>query len=263
MTAGAVRRAARCQGLSGHRQDVLPPVDHRHQSRRHAPHQSQRERGRNTQGAGCRVPRHDPRQRSPGLLQGRDRGPDRRSAAARQDRPFRWTCAGSTPSSIARPSSSWAASNPPHQAIEALARPFTATDPEPFLPVGEYVLQTRGRRTARPARTQHRRGAGSLRPPLPVHAGANPRGRDGPGNRPRTTDLQPPEGVRAEQPPFDLTVDRVMTWPEMRPSQFVRAFARHGVLAALTARPNPLFFRPVQGSKNASEAIAELPKKQP
>jgi hypothetical protein len=30
--------------------------------------------------------------------------------------------------------------------------------------------------------------------------------------------------------PLDLTVDRVMTWPEMRPGKFVRAFARHGVL---------------------------------
>jgi hypothetical protein len=35
---------------------------------------------------------------------------------------------------------------PSAQAIEALTRPFTATDAEPFLPVGEYVLQARGRR---------------------------------------------------------------------------------------------------------------------
>jgi hypothetical protein len=35
---------------------------------------------------------------------------------------------------------------PSAQAIEMLTRPFTAPDPEPFLPVGEYVLQARGRR---------------------------------------------------------------------------------------------------------------------
>ena len=30
--------------------------------------------------------------------------------------------------------------------------------------------------------------------------------------------------------PLDLTVDRTMTWSELRPGKFVRAFARHGVL---------------------------------
>ncbi len=35
---------------------------------------------------------------------------------------------------------------PSAQAIEALTRPFCATDPEPFIPVGEYVPQSRGRR---------------------------------------------------------------------------------------------------------------------
>jgi hypothetical protein len=30
--------------------------------------------------------------------------------------------------------------------------------------------------------------------------------------------------------PLDLTVDRAMTWPELRPSKFARAYARHGVL---------------------------------
>ena len=35
---------------------------------------------------------------------------------------------------------------PSAQAIEALTRPFIDTDAEPFLPVGEYVLQDRGRR---------------------------------------------------------------------------------------------------------------------
>ena len=59
-------------------------------------------------------------------------------------------CVGSMPSSIARPSSSWAASSPPPKRSRRLTRPFTATDPEPFLPVGEYVLQTRGRRMRDP-----------------------------------------------------------------------------------------------------------------
>jgi hypothetical protein len=35
---------------------------------------------------------------------------------------------------------------PSAQAIEALTRPFCATDAEPFIPIGEYVLQSRGRR---------------------------------------------------------------------------------------------------------------------
>jgi hypothetical protein len=39
---------------------------------------------------------------------------------------------------------------PSAQAIETLTRPFTETDAEPFLPVGEYVLQARGRRMRDP-----------------------------------------------------------------------------------------------------------------
>ena len=42
-------------------------------------------------------------------------------------------CAGSTATSTARPSWSWVASSPPN-AIEALTRPFCASDPEPFIP---------------------------------------------------------------------------------------------------------------------------------
>jgi hypothetical protein len=30
--------------------------------------------------------------------------------------------------------------------------------------------------------------------------------------------------------PLDLTVDRAMTWPELRPGKFAKAYARHGVL---------------------------------
>ena len=30
--------------------------------------------------------------------------------------------------------------------------------------------------------------------------------------------------------PLDLTVDRALTWPELRPGKFAKAFARHGVL---------------------------------
>ena len=35
---------------------------------------------------------------------------------------------------------------PSPEAIEALTRPFCATDAEPFIPIGEYALQSRGRR---------------------------------------------------------------------------------------------------------------------
>jgi hypothetical protein len=30
--------------------------------------------------------------------------------------------------------------------------------------------------------------------------------------------------------PLDLTVDRAMTWPELRPDKFAKAYARHGIL---------------------------------
>ena len=50
---------------------------------------------------------------------------------------------------------------PPAAVIETLARPFTATDAEPFLPVGEYVPQLRGRRMRGPRSAQRDRGAGS------------------------------------------------------------------------------------------------------
>ena len=59
---------------------------------------------------------------------------------------------------------------PSAQAIEALTRPFCATDPEPFLPVGDYVLQSRGRRMRDPDAPNVAHARGSLRSPLPSHA---------------------------------------------------------------------------------------------
>ena len=64
--------------------------------------------------------------------------------------------------------------------------------------------------------------------------------------------------------PLDLTVDRVMTWPEMRPSRLVRAFARHGVLPLSPADLTRCFsdlFKDVKSAENAIAAAKKLPVK--
>ena len=118
---------------------------------------------------------------------------------------------------------------PSAQTIEALTRPFCATDPEPFIPIGEYAPQSRGRRM---------RNGGPNVVEVQVH----------PDTRCQTSLEQLREAEIAQaidrvRPVFnrrriivltnialDLTVDHALTWRELRPGKFAYAFARHGVL---------------------------------
>jgi hypothetical protein len=119
---------------------------------------------------------------------------------------------------------------PSAQAIEALTRPFAATDPEPFLPVGEYVLQTRGRRMRDP-------DAPNL---VEAQVHFDPRCQAMLEQIREAEMVQAIDRVRPifnhrkvfvlNNLPLDLTVDRAMTWPELRPGKFAKAYARHGVL---------------------------------
>ena len=118
---------------------------------------------------------------------------------------------------------------PSAQAIETLTRPFTATDPEPFIPMGEYVLQSRGRRM---------RDGGPNVVEVQVHP--DPRCQ---AMLEQVREAEIVQAVDRVRPVFnrrkifvltnlalDLTVDQAMPWPELRPGKFVHAFARHGVL---------------------------------
>ena len=119
---------------------------------------------------------------------------------------------------------------PSAQAIEALTRPFCATDPEPFLPVGEYVLQSRGRRMRDPdaANVAHAQ----------VHF--DPRCQAVLEQIREAEMVQAIDRVRPifnhrkvfilNSLPLDLTVDRILTWSELRPGSFAKAYARFGVL---------------------------------
>ena len=118
---------------------------------------------------------------------------------------------------------------PSAQAIEALTRPFTAADAEPFLPAGEYVLQARGRRM---------RDGGPNVVEVQVHP--DPRCQAMLEQVREAEIVQAIDRVRPvfnrrkllvlNNLPLDLTVDHAMPWPELRPGKFVHAFARHGVL---------------------------------
>jgi hypothetical protein len=148
---------------------------------------------------------------------------------------------------------------PSPQAIEALTRPFCATDAEPFIPIGEYVLQSRGRRM---------RNGGPNVAELQVH----------PDTRCQAMLEQVREGEIAQaidrvRPVFnrrrivvltkvalDLTVDHALTWPELRPGKFAYAFARHGVLplsAGDLCRAFPTLW---PTAKEAENAVAYLDK---
>jgi hypothetical protein len=59
--------------------------------------------------------------------------------------------------------------------------------------------------------------------------------------------------------PLDLTVDHALTWPELRPSNFVRAFARVGVLP-LCAPTLFFFFSDLWTSKAAAAKALERAK---
>jgi hypothetical protein len=118
---------------------------------------------------------------------------------------------------------------PSPQAIEALTRPFCATDAEPFIPIGDYVLQSRGRRI---------RNGGPNVVEVQVH----------PDHRcqamlEQIREAEIVQAIDRVRPVFnrrriivltslalDITVDRAVPWTVLRPDKFTHAFARHGVL---------------------------------
>jgi hypothetical protein len=118
---------------------------------------------------------------------------------------------------------------PSAQAIEALTRPFCTTDPEPFIPIGEYVAQFRGRRM--------RNGGANV---VEVQVHPDPRCQ---AMLEQVREAEIAQAVDRVRPVFnrrriivltnvalDLTVDYALTWPELRPGKFAYAFAQHGVL---------------------------------
>jgi hypothetical protein len=118
---------------------------------------------------------------------------------------------------------------PSAQAIEALTRPFCATDTEPFIPIGEYVLQSRGRRM--------RHGGENV---VKVQVHPDPRCQ---AMLEQVREAEIAQAVDRVRPVFnrrriivltnialDLTIDHAATWPELRPGKFAYAFAQHGVL---------------------------------
>jgi hypothetical protein len=118
---------------------------------------------------------------------------------------------------------------PSAQAIEALARPFCATDAEPFMPVGEYALQVRGRRM---------RHGGPNVVEVQVHSDTRCQ-----AMLEQVREAEIAQAIDRVRPVFnrrriivltnvalDLTIDHALTWPELRPGKFAVAFARHGVL---------------------------------
>lgn len=118
---------------------------------------------------------------------------------------------------------------PSAQAIEALTRPFCATDSEPFIPIGEYVVHSRGLRM--------RRGGSNV---VEVAVHPDPRCQAMLEQVREAEIVQAIDRVRPVHNrrriivltniPLDLTVDCTLTWPELRPGKLAYAFARHGVL---------------------------------
>jgi hypothetical protein len=119
---------------------------------------------------------------------------------------------------------------PPAAAVEALARPFTATDAEPFLPVGEYAWQCRGRRMRDPEAANVTQA--QVHPDTRCQAMLE-----------QVREAEMVQAVDRVRPVFnhrrvfvlsdlslDLTVDHAMTWSGLRPSKLAHAFARYGVL---------------------------------
>ena len=131
---------------------------------------------------------------------------------------------------------------PSAQAIEALTRPFCADDPAPFLPVGEYVLQTRGRRMRDPE-------AFNLIE-VQVHFDARCQ-----AVLEQIREAEMVQAIDRVRPvfnrrkifvlnnlPLDLTVDRAMTWPELRPGKFALAYARAWCPATFSRAILPVVF---------------------
>jgi hypothetical protein len=151
---------------------------------------------------------------------------------------------------------------PSAQAIEALTRPFTAADAAAFVPVGEYVLQSRGRRMRHPDA------------PNVVEAQVHFDSRC----QSMLEQIREAEMVQASDRvrpifnhrkvfvlnnlPLDLTVDRAMTWPELRPGKFVQAFSRYGVLP-LSAGDLTRCFSDLWGSQAVAEKALERVRKTP
>jgi hypothetical protein len=142
---------------------------------------------------------------------------------------------------------------PSAQAIEALTRPFAAADAEPFLPVGEYVLQSRGRRM---------RNGGPNVAEVQVHPDTRCQ-----AMLEQVREAEIAQAIDRVRPVFnwrrilvltnvalDLTVDHALTWPELRPGKFAYAFARHGVLplsAGDLCRGFPSLWPTVKEAENA------------
>jgi hypothetical protein len=118
---------------------------------------------------------------------------------------------------------------PSAEAIEKLTRPFCATDAEPFIPIGEFVVQSRGRRM---------REDGPNVVEVQVHP--DPRCQ---AVLEQVREAEIAQAIDRVRPVFnrrriivltsivlDLTVDHARTWPELRPGKFADAFGRHGVL---------------------------------
>jgi hypothetical protein len=149
---------------------------------------------------------------------------------------------------------------PSAQAIEALTRPFAATDPEPFLPVGEYVMQTRGRRMRDPDAPNVAEAQ--------VHF--DPRCQAVLEQIREAEMVQAIDRVRPifnhrkvfvlNNLPLDLTVDHAVTWSELRPGKFVLAFARYGVLPLSGHDLTRCFSDLWRTKKGAEDALSWLGK---
>jgi hypothetical protein len=147
---------------------------------------------------------------------------------------------------------------PSAQAIEALTRPFCAGDPAPFIPIGEYVPQSRGRRM--------RNGGANV---VEVQVHPDPRCQ---ALLEQVREAETAQAVDRVRPVFnrrriivlsniavDLTVDHALTWPELRPGKFAYAFALHGVLplsAGDLCRGSPASGRPRTRPNQISAAAA-------
>ena len=119
---------------------------------------------------------------------------------------------------------------PSAQAIEALTRPFCATDAEPFIPIGRV----------RPPvpRPTHARTVRANVVEVQVHPDTRCQ-----AMLEQIREAEIAQAIDRVRPVFnrrriivltnfalDLTVDHALTWPELRPGKFAHAFARHGVL---------------------------------
>jgi hypothetical protein len=142
---------------------------------------------------------------------------------------------------------------PSAQAIEAMTRPFTATDPESFIPIGEYVLQSRGRRM--------RNGGPNV---VEVHGHPDPRCQV---MLEQVREAEIAQAIDRVRPvfnrrriilltnlPLDVTVDQVVPWKDLRPARFAIAYARGGVLplsASELARCFPDLWRTPKAAEHA------------